>query len=150
TIVKRDQSTATHANTPELIEEKGENQTEQHIVFTLPYEQLTIDLTNIPILKEYLQWVDDPKMAVEKMNMIPIDFEDKNIYLLEFSCQKDLCSYLLLDEGSKQQSYLLADMAKFVQSHSSPDDQIILLEFDRKDKFSLHLSHLVVIDANSE
>lgn len=145
-IVKRDHSPEVETNTPELIEQRKEDRKEQQIIFSLPYEQITIDLAKIPILKEYLQWVNRPEEAVKKMNLIPIKSDEQTIYVLEFSCKNNYCSYLLLKEKDDLESHLVADMAQFKQSFLSPDREKILLQFQRIENFTLPLSNLIVVD----
>lgn len=145
-IVKRDHSPEVETNTPELIEQRKEDRKEQQIIFSLPYEQITIDLAKIPILKEYLQWVNRPEEAVKKMNLIPIKSDEQTIYVLEFSCKNNYCSYLLLKEKDDLESHLVADMAQFKQSFLSPDREKILLQFQRIENFTLPLSNLIAVD----
>jgi len=103
-------------------------------------------LKRVPILNEYLRFINDQEKVVQEMDLIPIDLEEHTIYLLEFSCQNNLCSYLILDQSKDNPTYLVADLAKYVDSLLSPDRSTIILKFNRKTSLSLPLTNLVAID----
>lgn len=145
-IVKRETTSDPVINEPELIEEETEKDDVQFIEFSLPYEQVVINLQKIPILKEYLQLMKDKKTAIEKMNLIPIHLGKRTIYLLEFSCEDSLCSYLIIDQSKDNPAYLIADLAKYVNAMISPDQTTIIIKFQRHHSLPVPLTNLVAID----
>ncbi|WP_099157892.1 hypothetical protein [Virgibacillus ndiopensis] len=145
-IVKKDAKAADPNEEPELVEQKSNEETDEFIEFALPDEKIMINLEMVPILNEYLYATKDRKKAIEKMKMLRIDAIERDIYLLEFSCKNGLCSYLLLDQSKENQAFLVADLAKSIQTKLSPDHSKILLQFNRETALPIPLSNLVVID----
>lgn len=135
-----------NASEPELIEEDNEEETEKFIEFSLPNEQVVINLQVVPILDAYMNAVQDQEAFIEKMNLIPITREEETIYLLEFSCNNGLCSYILLDQDKSNEAFLVADLAKYVDTIFSPDENMILLTFNRESSFSLFLTDLIAFN----
>lgn len=146
-IVKSDSPPEDPDREPEIIEQQKDNEeeVEEFIEFTLPEEEVMINLKKVPILDSYLQAVPSRQQAIEKMNLNPIQAADRDLYLLEFSCQKAQCSYLLLDQTNGKNAYLMADLAEHVQTVMAPDKANILFHFHREDS-QLPLSDIVVID----
>ncbi|WP_188454578.1 hypothetical protein [Virgibacillus oceani] len=145
-IVKKGTKAADPNEEPELVEQKNKEDIDQFIEFALPDEKVMINLEMVPILNEYLYAMKDQEIAIEQMKMLKIDAIERDIYLLEFSCQKELCSYLLLDQSKENQAFLVADLAKAIQTKLSPDHSKILLQFNRETFLPVPLSDLVVID----
>lgn len=147
-IVKKDTNPVDPNQDPEFVEEQNDDDDEvdQFIEFTLPSEEVMINLEMVPILNTYLQATKNHRQAIEEMNMLRINVTDKSLYLLEFSCHDDLCSYLLLDQTKDNQAYLVADMAKSIQTKISPDNTKILMHFNRELKSPVPFSNIIVID----
>src|SRR5690625_33580 len=145
-IVKQEQTTSSTISDPELIESEVEQEADQYIEFSLPYEQVVINLKMVPILNEFLHFIDDKEKAVEKMNLLPIHLGESTIYLLEFSCQQNQCSYLVLDQSKDNPTYLIADLAKYAYTSISPDKTMMFIKFNRKTSLSLPVTDLVIID----
>lgn len=133
---------------PEIVEEgnDSEEDIEEYIEFALPEEEIMINLKLVPILDSYLQVAQNKEQAMEQMTLIPIQAADKTLYLLEFSCQQTLCSYLLLDQTEDNWAYLIADLAKLAQKTTSPDDTKLLFHFNREQASPPPFSDIVVID----
>ncbi|HLS61025.1 MAG TPA: hypothetical protein VK044_07845 [Virgibacillus sp.] len=144
-IMKKEMKT-TDEHQPALIEEEKEDEVDALIEFTFPEEQVIINLKNIPILNEYLQATNDKEKAIRNMDLIPIETEENDIFLLEFSCENEHCSYLLLHQDTKNQAYLVADLARYSQVLFSPDHNKALLKFDRNADSAESLTDLIVID----
>lgn len=145
-IIEKKEAAPAPDNEPELVEETEKETVKEFIDFPLPDEQIRIKLDMVPILREYLQSAKNMQKEIENMKLTPIYVDQDTLYLLEFSCQMDLCSYLLLDQSKGNQAFLMADLAKFVKTEQSPDYSKIFMQFDRKTASSLPLSNLAVID----
>ncbi|MFB4169522.1 hypothetical protein [Virgibacillus sp. JSM 102003] len=146
-IVQKDTKLVDPNQDPEFVEEQNEDEeVDQYIEFALPEEEVMINLEMVPILDAYLQATQSRQQALEKMNMFRISATDKNLYLLEFSCHDELCSYLLLDQTMDNQAYLVADLAKYIQAKVSPENTKILLRFNRNLKTPSPYSNIAVID----
>ncbi|WP_051359320.1 hypothetical protein [Paucisalibacillus globulus] len=147
-IVKVDTPPEEVAEEPELIEEVSDNEeVDEFIEFKLDEEVLRVNLKQIPILSAYLHAADDRQAVIEEMGIQHILNKDGNIiYLLEFSCTNEECSYLLLDETSENTGLLVADLAIFEHVTISPEDSKLLLKFNRNSTHEFPLSNVVVID----
>lgn len=145
-IVKKEATTDPVISEPELIEEETKADDDPLIEFSLPYEQVVINLKMVPILDDYLRLIDNKINAIEQMNLIPIHSGSNTIYLLEFSCQNDLCSYLVIDQSKDNQTYLVADLAKYVSTSIAPDQTKMIITFDRHTSLSTPRTNLVAID----
>ena len=132
---------------PELIaEHESDEIVDKFIEFPLPDEQVIINLKMVPILSEYLHAVQDQQQFIKNMRLIPINTEDNGMYLLEFSCANELCSYILLNQNQDGPAYLVADLAKYIHTIISPDKDIILLQFNRETALPSPLTNIVAID----
>lgn len=147
-IVKKDPSPVSASKEPEIVEQQSgdKEETDKFVEFALPDEQVMINLEMVPILNVFLQTAVNKDKAIEKMDLSRINTKNEDLYLLEFSCHKNLCSYLLLDQSQKNQAFLVADMAKSLQIQLSPDNSKILLQFNRKQSLPVPLSDIVVVD----
>ncbi|SFB35227.1 hypothetical protein SAMN04488072_11824 [Lentibacillus halodurans] len=148
-IVKSDSSPEDPDQEPEIVEQENDDkeEVEAFIEFTLPEEEIMINLKMVPILDSYLQAAENRWQAIAEMTLEPIITADKDLYLLEFSCQEKLCSYLLLDRTEeKNKAYLIADLAELFQKTISPDDTKVLFHFNREQSSHLPYSDFTVID----
>lgn len=145
-IIKKVES-AEEVKDPVLIEEVDEKDEEvdQFIEFFLEDEQLTINLNRVPILDYYLQGADNREEAIKHMNMQRLPLEDQPVYLLEFSCINDRCSYLIFNDNESNAEILLADVAGYSNYYVSPNNENIIFQFIRESQ-NVPLSHLVSID----
>ncbi|BAC13342.1 hypothetical protein ACFQ4N_10320 [Oceanobacillus iheyensis] len=146
-IIKKVES-AEEAKDPVLIEEVDEKDEEvdQFIEFFLEDEQLTIHLNRVPILDYYLQGAENRDEAIKNMNMQHLPIEDRLIYLLEFACMNERCSYIIFNHDDESNAaILLADVARFSNYYVSPNNQNIIFQFIRESQ-NVPLSHLVSID----
>ncbi|WP_077325851.1 hypothetical protein [Virgibacillus siamensis] len=147
-IVKKDSPPENPDSNPAIVKKQTnvQDEAEKFVEFALPDEQIMINLEMVPILNVYLRTSKNREKAIREMNLSRIEADSKELYLLEFSCHKKLCSYLLLDKSKKNQAYLVADMAKSMQIQLSPDNDKIMLHFNRKQTTPVPLSDIVVID----
>ncbi|WP_026771431.1 MULTISPECIES: hypothetical protein [Sediminibacillus] len=155
-VVKSEEQTDATEKKPVLVEKDTEEnddisgQEEMLLEFTLPNEQVVIDLNQVTILKHYLSAVADREAEIEDMALTRVDIPDKDtIYLLEFSCRADACSYLLLNQQEEGGSYLAADLAMFKSASISPENDLLLLLFNRKEpglETELTKDKMVIVD----
>lgn len=131
---------------PELIEEVNGDEKVSFIEFSLLDEQIKINLNMVPILNDYIEASASTEDAIQKMNIERVHDTNQKLYVLSFSCNDDLCSYILLDRNNGKQAILLADIASLVQITPSPDDSRLLVEFERKTSSPLPLTDIIVID----
>src|SRR5690625_7487375 len=117
-VILKKETNTTDEYHPALIEEEQEDENDTLIEFTFTEEQVMINLKNIPIFNEYLQATNDKEKAIRNMELIPIEKSD--IFLLEFSCANEHCSYLLLHPDTNNQAFLVADLAQYSQALFSP------------------------------
>lgn len=103
----------------------------------------------VPILSEYLKGVSNRKQAINKMHLQRISAESHAIYLLEFSCVKDSCSYLLFYPTNEKLAYLVADIVKFNDFIFSPDESKVVLHFNRFHSIESNLDTVVAVDLES-
>ena len=154
--ISHEETTSTETKKPEIIEsdleEDGDKEPEILLEFSLPNEQVTINLSGIPILKQFLSNLEDKQKEVENMQLIPIKFHDNNtIYLLEFSCFNASCSYLLLDQSEDGNSLLVADLAKLNNVIISPNNNNFVLLFERVDSNEKNiLRHMPIVINRTE
>ncbi|MEC5425135.1 hypothetical protein QGM71_16740 [Virgibacillus sp. C22-A2] len=135
---------------PELVEQVKEEEVEEFIEFYLDDEQITINLQAVPILKEYLHTTKDRRKATEQMRFERIYNKEQSVYLLEFSCSNDKCSYLAFNQTKDNQAHLIADLAKSVDAVISPEATKILFIFERSNKsLPQPLTNIVVIDIDN-
>jgi hypothetical protein len=147
-IVKVDPPSEVVTKEPELVEEVSDNEeVDEYIEFKLDDEVLRLNLKQIPILNAYLHAARDRQAIIEKMDIHRIiDKEENDIYLLEFSCQDNECSYLLLNQNIQNAGFLVADFATFENFILSPEESKLLLKFNRESNQDYPLSNIVVID----
>lgn len=148
-IVKKDSPPKNPNENPEFVEKKNDDKEEvdEFIEFALPNEEVMINLGMVPILNEFLHATKNREQAIKKMNLLRIHVTDRNLYLLEFSCENQMCSYLILDQTKDNQAYLVADLAKLIQTKFSPNNSKILIHFNRKvATTTVPFSDIVVID----
>ncbi|OZU90501.1 hypothetical protein CIL03_04965 [Virgibacillus indicus] len=147
-IVKTESPPDDSSREPELVEEVSgsEDDVEEFIEFPLHDEQIRINLEMVPILDAYLLAAKDRQKAIEGMKIERIQAENASIYLLEFSCQNERCSYLLFNRDAADQAFLLADLADAADMIPSPDQTKMLFLFDRKGSLPLPFTNIVIID----
>ncbi|GAA0613754.1 hypothetical protein GCM10009001_33740 [Virgibacillus siamensis] len=147
-IVKKEEPPKNADQDPEIVEQQSSDNkaADKFIEFALPDEQVMINLEMVPILNVFLKTVVNKDKAIADMDLTRINADSKNLYLLEFSCHNELCSYLLLDQSQKNQAYLVADMAQSMQIQLSPDDSKIMLHFNREQSLPVPLSDITVIN----
>ncbi|UFU00853.1 hypothetical protein KO561_07950 [Radiobacillus kanasensis] len=136
-VTKETIATGSTVNEEPVLEERTENSDEEkkmYLEFTIPNEQVTINLDYVPILDQYLQGLEDKQQAIQQMELMKMEVpEMQPYYLLEFSCYENRCSYMLLDQSEEGRSFLLTDMAKFKQSSISPEKTMMMLLFERQE-----------------
>ncbi|MCT2534346.1 hypothetical protein NC661_09830 [Aquibacillus koreensis] len=129
----------------ELEDDEDEENKELLLEFQIPNEKVTINLEHIGILKSYLVGVENPKQEIRKMRLRPLNIPNhETLYLLQFSCFENSCSYLLLDQTEDGRSYLLADLATFEKVLPSPDYSKLLFVFNKKVADTSVVKHKVV------
>lgn len=138
-----------------LVEQtEDESRTEEvntMIEFNLENEQIMIELSQVPILENYLVQIQDRQLALENMKLEKIDSSTKDsLYLLSFSIHEDIGSYLLLDRSDQGNSLLLADLATVSDIVPSPDGSKLLFVFNRQKPEKLwKTSKMVIIDVEN-
>lgn len=142
-IIKKDEPINTTID--ETVEEANEQEDEQKIIISLADENVQLNLNKIPILAEYLSLAKNKTIAIQQLNLIPLQTSEQTIYLLEFACQNNHCSYLLIDENEKHSSILLADLAKYDDAFFSPDESLLAIKFRRNQDNSLSMGHVTII-----
>lgn len=149
-VIEKVDSKQNHPNSePALVEQVNKEEVDEFIEFWLDEEKIMINLKMVPILDEYLSAINDRQKVIEEMNIERIPVADNNIYLLEFSCENDRCSYIAFNQSQDKQAYLVADLAKSVGTFISPDQTKILFQFNRIKSPAISFDHLVVIDAET-
>lgn len=149
-IVKQETNETEPSHNPEFVEEKNEdNETHEFIEFSLPEEQVKLNLKMIPILNQYLQTVQDRDQTIQEMNLIPVHPDYDTLYLLEFSCYDHACSYILIDQSKDNRSHLIADLSQYIQMQFSPNMEKLFLQFNRSTDDAMSLDHIVVVDLNN-
>ncbi|WP_138415148.1 hypothetical protein [Aquibacillus sediminis] len=155
TIEKDDVQTEESDPKPSIVEKPKQNETDKPVKtvleFKLPNEVVSIHLDGVPILQQYLSSVENRQQAADKMTLTPLNVPEKDdLYLLEFSCIENKCSYLLLDREQDGRSFLIADLAKFANMHVSPNQEKLLFIFNRnpfqKDNNDIVTSKIAVMD----
>ncbi|MUK90253.1 hypothetical protein GMD78_17915 [Ornithinibacillus sp. L9] len=147
-LVKKDTPPSQPKDSPELIEQPNDDEeTDEFIEFTLEDEVVMINLHLVPILRQYLHAVSKRDEIIKEMNIQRIHEEpDNSVYLLEFSCNHVLCSYLLLDQSKENTGHLVADLATLSSVKLSPDETKLLLVFHRESSLPLPMANIVVLD----
>ncbi|MRH41855.1 hypothetical protein GH741_04105 [Aquibacillus halophilus] len=156
-ITKKDVVSEEPSSKPELIEnetkENNEQQIEMLLEFNLPSEQVTINLEEVDILKEYLSGVSDTQQQISNMKLTPINLQlNETLYLLQFSCYNDNCSYLLLDQNEDGRSFLVSDLSKLLKFSLSEENNKLLMIFRRVsivNETLIQKDNLVVMDIDS-
>lgn len=148
-IEKVESAAATEKKEPVLIEEvdEEEEQIDQFIEFFLEDEQLTINLEKVPILDHYLEGAKNRNEAIKKMVIQRLPIEDHQIYLLEFSCVNERCSYIVFNQNERNSAMLLADVSTYSAYYISPNERNLIFEFIRE-KDNVPMTHLIPIDLN--
>ncbi|WP_047982177.1 hypothetical protein [Ornithinibacillus contaminans] len=151
-IVKVDTPPEEASSEPELIEEVSDDEEiDEFIEFPLKDEVIRVNLSQVPILQAYLQASPNWQPIIEQMKIERLSNNTTNdIYLLEFSCYQEQCSYLLLDQSSDNSGFLIANLAQLKDAIFSPDETKLLVTFDRESTTTeLPLSDAVVIDLDN-
>jgi len=146
-IEKVESAEATEMKEPVFIEEldEEEEQIDQFIEFSLEEEQLTINLEKVPILEHFLEGAKNRNEALEQMVMQRLPIENYQIYLLEFSCVNEKCSYIIFNQDERNSAMLLADVSTYSTYYVSPNQQNLMIEFIREQD-NVPMSHLIPID----
>lgn len=149
-IVKKDMS-GNEEESVELVEQpsdEDEDEVDMVIEFTLADEQIMIDLNQVPILKNFLAQIEHRQQAIDNMKLEKIDISSKDsLYLLKFSSNEDIGSYLLLDRTDQGSSFLLADLATLSDIVPSADASKLLFMFKRQNADqSWQTNKIMVID----
>jgi len=122
----------------------------EFIEFDVDGNDVVLDVHKIPILYEFLNGQKDQQLDVSDMELERIPLEHENIYTLSFSCVNERCSHLLLHQDQNKQTFLVADMAQYVNSHISPDETKIALHFNRSlGADTVTLSNLIIMDVKN-
>ncbi|WP_186577643.1 hypothetical protein [Aquibacillus kalidii] len=129
-------------------EKKDKEQAEMLLEFNLQNEQVILNLNHISILKSYLESSQNKSAEIAKMKLDKIDVSYNNtMYLLQFSCVNNECSYILLDQTEDGRSKLIADLSHLEQVISSPDGNKLLFLFSREDQtINAKVNRITVID----
>ncbi|WP_117169865.1 hypothetical protein [Paraliobacillus sediminis] len=132
-------------------DESSENEANTMIEFNLENEQIMIELSQVPILENYLAQIQDRQQALDDMKLEKIDSSTKDsLYLLSFSLYEDSGSYLLLDRSDQGSSLLLADLATVSDIIPSPDASKLLFIFNRQNpEKSWQRNKVVILDVEN-
>ncbi|HLQ70310.1 MAG TPA: hypothetical protein VK142_00765 [Bacillota bacterium] len=134
---------------PKWVKKKDEDDEVSFIEFSLQDEKVRVNLDMVPILGDYIEASASPEKEIQNMGLERVQNTNKKMYILSFSCNNDLCSYILFDEGNDHQAILLADIASLVQITPSPDDTKLLLQFEREESLPLPLTNIIVINTEN-
>ncbi|WP_181349045.1 hypothetical protein [Thalassobacillus sp. CUG 92003] len=106
----------------------------------------SIDLIDFPILDHYLTSNSDSDAQLNHMSFKSVGAEvNPHLYLTEFACYEDNCSYMIID-FIQEKSTLLTDLSQFISLQFSPDQTNLALNFKKvTDRLQTH--QLFVIDA---
>src|SRR5690625_2798967 len=86
-MIKQETNETESLHKPEFVEEKNEdNETHAFIEFSLPEEQVKLNLKMIPILNQYLQTVQDRDQTIKDMNLIPVHRSEEHTSELHSRC----------------------------------------------------------------
>ncbi|SEN65757.1 hypothetical protein SAMN04488134_101574 [Amphibacillus marinus] len=139
----------------ELIEEEidsGEEESDiqQFVEFTLIDRQISLHIDQIPIISNYLAQHRDRNQAINEMQLTQINEEGfESLFLLNFACQDNACSNLLLNTDTEQ-SKLLADQSDILAIQPSPDRSKLLITYQRPQSLQeWDLNRLMVFDLDS-
>ncbi|WP_407268186.1 hypothetical protein [Radiobacillus sp. PE A8.2] len=139
------QPSLTIEDTDEVIENE-----ELYIEISQNNEKVKLNLTNIPILNNYLKASPDTQKAINSISVSPIEATELiSLYLLEFSCSNSRCSYILLDQSDESRSYLLADLAELDTISASPSQDKLMFVFKRMKQTKVEtaiFNKLVIMD----
>lgn len=108
-------------------------------------EKHTLAVDEIPILKNYLFSVLNPEQELQRIQVYPLRDDESSLYLLEFSCYKHYCSYLIVDVANDNKSFLINDFVQFSTHSFTPDEEKIVFQFFSKDP-STATTDFVVFD----
>ncbi|SET93421.1 hypothetical protein SAMN05421676_11168 [Salinibacillus kushneri] len=97
---------------------------------------VTIHLENAPLLGHYLSTAKDDVNEIGQTFRAQLLTEetDDALYMMSYACQgeESICSYLLVEKGKEEESVIpLTDLASFVSYQLSPDQEKIMLYFER-------------------
>ncbi|WP_085992540.1 hypothetical protein [Oceanobacillus senegalensis] len=145
-VIQKADNNATSSKEPTIQEETIEDEYKEFIEFQVEKDHVRVDVQAIPILSQYLTAVKHRKSAVEEMKLEKLPITEQPIYLLEFSCKKELCSYLLLSQNKDKRSYLVADLARYENVIPSPDQTKFIIEFSRSSDNLQSGHHLIAFD----
>ncbi|WP_067839882.1 hypothetical protein [Amphibacillus sediminis] len=119
---------------PDLADQDDEediSDMQQFIEFTLTDQQISLHIDQIPILSNFLAQHSNRRAAIEDMQLTQIAEEGlDSLFILSFACSDNGCSYLLLNTETEQ-SILLADDAQISQMLPSPEQNKLLIIFER-------------------
>lgn len=114
--------------------------------FMIEDEVVSISITEIPILHEFIQAQKNPQQAIEGMQLDKHEVALQQFYLLQFSCYKNHCSHFILHPDKNKSAILIADMARYETFTISPDESKIAILFSRLGEQEVPLGDIVVFD----
>src|SRR5699024_5236781 len=136
-------------DSPELVKETNGDENVRYIEFSLVNEKVKVNLSMVPILNDFIEASANEEEVIQKMDIERVQNTEKELYILSFSCNNDLCSYIILDRKKDNQAILLEDIASLVQITPSPDDTKLLLQFERDTSLPLPLTEIIVVDTDN-
>lgn len=130
------------------LDESVTNLSGEELVFKIDSENISLQIDQLPLLKSYLELVEEPKNEIDQMRFSRITtLPDQQLFLLGYSCDVNMCSYLLIDkQGDKLRSFLVSDLSLFREATLSPDYSKIMLTFQRNVSLTVVRNDLVIID----
>ncbi|GAA0494037.1 hypothetical protein GCM10008986_20690 [Salinibacillus aidingensis] len=100
-------------------------------------DSVTIHLENAPLLGRYIAASGkQPEEMAQSFKARHLTDEAGGLYMMSYACQEDKrsCSYLLIQKGEEENTVPLTDLAAFVSYQLSPDQEKIMLFFERGQK----------------
>jgi hypothetical protein len=131
-------------------EEEKVEELPAEVTFPVDGEPYTVNLAQIPVLAYYIATNEDVDETINQFSGTTIaSTEHFDLIVMSYACRntKGKCSYILIkDTGKEQQMIPLADLATYASYALSPDEQYMVIQFNRGDTESFFLSRLLAID----
>ncbi|WP_102027553.1 hypothetical protein [Salirhabdus sp. Marseille-P4669] len=123
------------------------------VTFPVDGESYTITLSEIPFLAHYLSSSTNVNQTIEGFRGQTIhNSEDFKLIMMEYACQNTTqkCSYILIKEyGDNTAMVPLTDLAKYEDYTLSPEEEYVIVQFNRETNSGTR-SHLLAVHLKDE
>ncbi|MBH0228903.1 hypothetical protein [Halobacillus yeomjeoni] len=123
-------------------EKQKESDTIPELNLHINEKTYTITQKSYPILYRYVSGFENPEKQLNALNYSPL-LEDQ--YLIEFACQNNTCSHIVLD-FHLETSFLLNDLSVLKSFDWSTDKRFISFLFERSNNDGVKKHHLAIMD----